>query len=496
MRKYVFLLLALLLTTPLYAQSVGMFVSDDCSAYKPNTSVPAEPAKWGSYVDPVFGTTIRKVTDWVADGLAARPTSQYSTYTNVNADGTVYYVSVGNSRNGYFYDSSDGTLLRSLTVGNPGTQSDMEWRWDATDPDVGFYHQLNVWYEYNYVTDTSTEMRDFGDDFAEWGWDAPRLVEFFDKGEPSWDSRYFPMRARRDCCDFWPQSTSENRAKYFIIYDRVLDKVARLDLDAMLEYLGWAPGSVAMPRFVGSMPTSRWAYIRMASDISRGFVIENPLYGGAGTDGMLIPFANCRMAPADGSWAAGHMTTAIDMDGDDVYVVRINGYEGVKMKDGTRTQYLPSENPNNWPDYLGCGSFTGVSVRNYHMSHIQGVPGWAIFSYYGEVSTWVADSDPGYPLNGEIWAVELTDHNPRILRLAHTRSNNWGEGWYNCQSRTQVSPDGKHIYFDSNWFEPSSGDDNANELYRIELPDGFWEEIDTRRKSVRGADLSAGGAIQ
>jgi len=96
--------------------------------------------------------------------------------------------------------------------------------------------------------------------------------------------------------------------------------------------------------------------------------------------------------------------------------------------------------------------------------------GWRIVSTYANSKLSTSD----YWLDRMIYAVRSsTDKNKVIIwRLAHVQSHQAG---YNDQSRTQISRDGKYIYFDSNWM---GTDPNTREIYRLEMPDNWWNLIE------------------
>lgn len=125
----------------------------------PMTNV-AKPALLGSYVDPKFGTTVRRITDVVAQfgGSYAKPV--YSTMPAWNADETyllLYVVGRGHVLlNGKTY-----AFIRNVNINS----ADIEHvYWSGTDPDALYYpndtaRTLNV---YHPSTNTSEVVKTFG----------------------------------------------------------------------------------------------------------------------------------------------------------------------------------------------------------------------------------------------------------------------------------------------------------------------------------------------
>jgi hypothetical protein len=122
----------------------------------PMTNV-AKPALLGSYVDPNFGTTIRRITDVAAQfgGTYAKPV--YSTMPAWNADETyllLYVVGRGHVLlNGKTY-----AYIRNVNINS----ADIEHvYWSATDPDALYYPDGSSLKVYHPSSDSSTTVHTF-----------------------------------------------------------------------------------------------------------------------------------------------------------------------------------------------------------------------------------------------------------------------------------------------------------------------------------------------
>ena len=147
-------------------------VSD--KADRPMTVI-AKPARLGAYLDPKFGTTVRRISDVVTQfgGSYAKPV--YSTMPAWNADETymlLYVPGQGHKLlNGKTYE-----VVRSLNI----SPADIEHvYWSATDPDALYYPSGSTLKVYRPSTNTSTTLKtfsggiDFGPDpiYGDWNSD-------------------------------------------------------------------------------------------------------------------------------------------------------------------------------------------------------------------------------------------------------------------------------------------------------------------------------------
>jgi hypothetical protein len=122
----------------------------------PMTAV-AKPAVGQAYVDPQFGTTIRRISDAAAAG-AGDVIPVYSTIQAWNADESylfLYHVGGGSH---HLYDGKTYAHLKPLNI----SPADLEQvYWDTVDPKILYYANGRRLYRFNVDTDVATVVHDF-----------------------------------------------------------------------------------------------------------------------------------------------------------------------------------------------------------------------------------------------------------------------------------------------------------------------------------------------
>lgn len=114
-----------------------------------------------SFVDPKFGTTIRRVTDVVNDGRGTHKVikTMYSTISAWNADETylILYRTSGGSATHELYDGKTYQFIRNLDDIDPVDLEQIYW--DTSDPDILYYanRTYNNLYRYR-VSNRSKEV--------------------------------------------------------------------------------------------------------------------------------------------------------------------------------------------------------------------------------------------------------------------------------------------------------------------------------------------------
>jgi len=144
--------------------AVGFASVTDTASYAPvnyNTFVP--PPVGGSYVDPAFGSTVKRVSDARSINDAAQGgkltmiTNEYSTEAPFNSDNSRLIL----QHDSYFalYDGG-GTYLRDLPFAiNAGSEP----RWSRTDPNVLYFVNSNQLKKYNVGTQVMTVLHTFSE---------------------------------------------------------------------------------------------------------------------------------------------------------------------------------------------------------------------------------------------------------------------------------------------------------------------------------------------
>ena len=124
---------------------------------------PPLPQAGGTFVDPVFGTTIMRVTDQNDGAFNA---TQYSYWPSFNKDSTRLYIIAGGQTALYSFDPINFRISnkRRLFLSNPpagGVPNGEDAIWSGVDPNVMLGHDgLKIW-AYNVATDAYSLVKDF-----------------------------------------------------------------------------------------------------------------------------------------------------------------------------------------------------------------------------------------------------------------------------------------------------------------------------------------------
>ncbi len=150
----------------LFGSTAAVAYLNDTSIYPaPNYYSFVPPAAGGSYADPVFGTTITRVSNAAgttrADngGLLQSVEAEYSTKSPFNADNSKILL----LEFSYFaiYDSATLKRIKPLTF----VSSSSEPLWSRTDPNIFYFHpnNSNRLMTYNVATDAQTLVHTFSE---------------------------------------------------------------------------------------------------------------------------------------------------------------------------------------------------------------------------------------------------------------------------------------------------------------------------------------------
>jgi hypothetical protein len=318
------------------------------------------------FVDPVFGTSIMRITDPSQVSGVSRIRHYYSKINPFNADETraVLFSSDGAK---YLYDTTTWRPIKHLRI----SSSDPEIQWHPTDPSilytldfVGDSWNVRGFYRYDIRNDKRTLVRDFREYQAVRG----RLEGSTDK-----TGRYYAMFGYR-------KKVPAEAFVYDIVNDKVGNKIPVTERMA--------------GDWVSVSPSGR--YVVMMGDISRVFDINmkhiRDLPKGSFGHGDI-----CQLA--DG-------TEALVYDGADHQLdrnrnINIANLDTGKISIGVR---------------IGWGSTPHVSCRNLDL------PGWALISTQGP--------DRKYPNHDfEIFWLRL-DGSGEVRRVAHHHSSRKEGGYF------------------------------------------------------------------
>ncbi len=373
---------------------------------------PPNPGKGATVADPVYHTTIRRVTDRVQDGYASPAVvNEYARIDPENADGTRALLR-GVDGAWYLYETATWRLLREVGFrGNP----DPEPRWDGADPALVYFVEGPCLWRYNVATDQTALVHDFRDE-------DPRcaIVRTRFEGEPSADSRYWCLRL--EDADF--------RLLRVICYDKQPDRVVGR-LTTGLGDWDWT-----------GMDLSGTHCLLGAGDVSGAYSYHRD-------------FSHLVRLPR----GMGHGDVALTAAGRDVMVYQNASTDWIAMVDletGVETNLLPIP----FDDNLDIGlHVSGNSDRR---------PGWVLVSTYGQQRTAKSWMDQC------LFMVQLQAR-PLVWRVAQTfciqdpalEKDYFGEAF------AALNRAGTRIWWGSNWSVTGAGN-HQYETYVADLP-ADWE---------------------
>lgn len=338
-------------------------------------------------VDPVFGTTIMRITDPSQYPRQDRIRHFYSKSEPFNADGT-RAVLAGSTGVTLLYDTKTWEPLGPLHV----VTSDPEIQWHPTDPNRFYYmsfagnsRNVRAMYQYDIKSGKRTLLRDF-----------KRYDSASGQGEGNMDrnGRYYALVGRR-----------KGEPVDAFVYDVLKDRVSRRIPVTQRMVSDW----------ISVSPSGKYV-VTMGRDRSRVYDIHmNHLrdlpYGSFGHGDI------CQLA--DGS-------EALVYDGADYQLNHNRNINITDLATGKTTIGVR----------IGWKSTPHVSCRNLDL------PGWALISTQGP--------DPRYPNHDfEIFWLKL-DGSGEVRRVAHHHSDR-DKGGYFAEQQAVTNRDGSEIIFASNW---------------------------------------------
>jgi hypothetical protein len=148
---------------PLTKLGAGPSIKTDYRVYA-EPPPPALPPAGGTFVDPVFGTTIMRVTDQNDGAFNA---TQYSYYPSLNKNNTRLFITAGGNATLYSFDPVAFKLSnkRRLFLSEPrgghsfGAEDAI---WSGVDSDVIYGHDGSKLWSYNVAANAYTLIKDFG----------------------------------------------------------------------------------------------------------------------------------------------------------------------------------------------------------------------------------------------------------------------------------------------------------------------------------------------
>jgi hypothetical protein len=415
----------------------------DCPAYAPGFApvtgtqvhaVPSlpEPAPRQWFTDPTFGTCVVRVTDRAND-LSPGDTStglvnEYARVQSFNADGSRVLVR-GTEMTWYLYDAHTlGPPLAELPLG-------MEPRWDAVNPNLIYYTDLDEkrLMSYNVQTAAETVVHDFDADFP-----GQSLVAVWtrDEGRPSRDRRYWGLMAQD--ADWNPVA--------FLVYDRQTDQVTIRDMRGV-------PGVEEDVDHVTISPLGTYLLASFDRYCEPGELGDDAHPCGLMVYGRDLTNGRCLLR------TIGHYDVALDAQGREVVIYQDIDTDHISMLD------------------LETGAVTALWEIDFSHTaiglHFSGLaydrPGWALVSTHDvdpATYTWMDD---------QAFAVEL-ESGGRVVRLAHTHSvvnDELGLDYW-AEPHASVNHDFTRVVFTTDWGRTGTG---AVEMFMVALPPDWPDRL-------------------
>jgi hypothetical protein len=407
--------------------------------------------------DPVFGTTVTRVTDptLASNGGANQVLGmrhEYARYPVLSADNTNVVVEVlGGSESGSYEIrtlANRALLYRFDPVGDP------EFSWHDSDPTRLFYRTANQIRVFH--TDT-------GRDETVMSFPQYQAIGTNEEGRPSDDWQYYA---------FIGFSDSKHTSGDLVV----------ADLDAK-RVLATVPLTGELPNWVSMSPKGDYVVASWANEAQGTRVYPWP--SDLSSSRQLLTYAP-------------HTDFVLDADGNELLVyqatesgqlAQLGNPQGSPIAGAYLDPELPAAHPGTPFVVLGntggldstrAASSVGAQVDwNWFITHFSGIasrrhPGWVLVSSYGAPLTPCPNRTVGNPpFAREIFWLK-TDGSGAVKRIAHHHSDQAldasGDKDYWAEPHATSSWDGTVVVFASAWHEPFSHYD----LYSVTGP--WWPE--------------------
>jgi hypothetical protein len=421
------------------------YVVNDFTLY-PVPDIP-RPAKGIPFLDPVFGTSITRITDAPSDVPGPHfnyAQAGYPKHDIENADGTKLIIQS--------FSGSGWNIWNAMPPFNKfhdippkliGWGSPVDARWSMKDPDILYYTYLARFWTYDVAGKGAAPVHDFSEDYP------PRPGEKYPKCGPSMeeegtqsdDNRYWPFTIK--CYD--PSRKEKKLDPWYQAAQLLFDLEQR--------------------KTIAALPAG-----------SPHFKLANALMVSPRANYLIIGAPPCFVY--DRNWkflyraeTHGHYDLALDDEGREVLVTVGRYYGPTGMKDmGDWVKMIDLE----------TGKTQWLAPLDNSLFHVSGnctdKPGWAVVSTYSpsdfrQSARWSDDSVIMYELTRRIPKPDRA-HHARVWRLAHTHMvrKSYGDDPF-----AKINRKGTKIWFGSGW--GSSYKDGQYDVFQIDLPRTWDSEI-------------------
>lgn len=404
---------------------------------------PYSPRKGESYVDPVFGETVRRVTDAVADGNGGY-SCEYATLNLINSDATLIRVATGTGQGNFVIDLATGDPVRKVTSSISASGA----FWHPTDP--------KLLYVLGGPSEKTLKLQDVTTGQVEVIWDYDGLYNVLNTGEGqlSLDGRRlgFAHRVGGQSVGLVVFDVVDRRVVSYFDYEE-----ARLlgypVFDAHVAECG------DIIKCQGSKITTAWNVNASAPGQSPGQATlrwDNYGNGGGHSDTCVAPDGKCYKIGFNNN-GQGTISRWNLTDGGPQEVLYVNGW-------------MPNSDPRGpegWEHHFCCNAVheTGYVYWTITPGQRDGDPAYGWKKYMGEVAR--------FPWNGGLLGggpVERIAHN-RAMPIYPDPTTGVPRKWYWPQVKGGPDPKGRYFIFGSNMRKPDNGSDPRfyNDIYGIDL---------------------------
>lgn len=411
----------------------GYVFGDLFYTYSSRTSI----AKNESYIDTVFHTTIRRVTDSKSDRNEWGTGAGYSTWDPQSSDGQYLLFMKHGSRTtaGGYVVYHAGTLAFVKDV-----SSTLQW-WNGQDPEPRWdksgghpswlYYRKDKQLRYYDISDDSDHLvRDFSSDFTDC--DAGYYIYNGEEGTPSDDTRYWVFMVRN--------ANTPYNTKYVFVYDRNGNTLVAA------KTVTNTPNSVTMSK------SGNYVYVAWDWD-GTGSEFDGPhAYNRTFSSNVKI----CSGIP--------HAVPAYDKQGREVMFFMDGDYVSfTRMDNGQRYDLY----------YQGDMGWDGSNLL--HAAPGYGKRGWGLVSTYSD-----GTNGNNHWADNQLFMVELDENKtygsanlPRIWRLSFSQNSVDPVDYYYQQPNAQINSEGTKIWWGANWRNVNG----TNEIYQMDLPASWYSDL-------------------
>jgi len=428
------------------------YVINDFKFY-PVPDIP-RPEKGVPFKDPVFRTTITRITDAPSDVRGPHfnyAQAGYPKHDIENADGTKLIIqSFSGSCWNIWNAMPPFNKLHEIPSKLIGWGSPLDARWSMKEPGVLYYTYLSKFWRYDVNRKDAAPVHDFSENFPPRQGEkhptcSPSLEE---EGTQSDDNRYWPFTIK--CYD---PSRKEKKLDSWYQAAQVLFDLEQNKIVAVLP---------------AGNPNFKHANAVMVSPLGNYLIIGAP-------PGFVY----------DRNWrflyraeTHGHYDLALDAEGREVIVTAGRYYGPNGLKDmGDWVKMIDLE----------TGKTQWLAPLDNSLFHVSGncteKPGWAVVSTYypsnfRQSTKWSDDSIIMYELTRRIPKPDMT-HHARVWRLAHTHMvrDSYGDDPF-----AKINRKGTKIWFGSGWGAPYKN--GQYDVFQIDLPPNWF--IDMRGTDIPG----------